>query len=146
MTPEVCLPQYQRDANTLAGWGVDASRTNVFGIWAALLMASEMFSCGQAVKLDWCKFNGSPGNQQPLTDAFGTALSRTGRPIFFAFHCGAAWADWCPLAGKLLFGCERTAPRPNRLGRGDAGVADLQGSPRCLGRRQRRLHLGVLLL
>jgi alpha-galactosidase len=33
MTPQECLPQYQRDTNTLAIWGIDA------------------------VKLDWCKFS-----------------------------------------------------------------------------------------
>ena len=31
VTPEVCLPQYQRDASTLTGWGVDASRTTFLG-------------------------------------------------------------------------------------------------------------------
>eukprot|EP01045_Picozoa_sp_COSAG04_P008777 COSAG04_NODE_494_length_13425_cov_65.898619_3_plen_99_part_00 len=57
MTPEVCLPQYQRDTNTLAAWGVDASR-HISRIRAALpSLTSEMFvwAGGQArlVQVQW---------------------------------------------------------------------------------------------
>ena len=75
VTTDVCMPQYQRDANTLASWGVDA------------------------VKLDWCKFNGTITVQENLTVAFGDALVKTQRPIFFSFHCGAIWHPWCATPG-----------------------------------------------
>ena len=62
----------QRDADTLATWGIDA------------------------VKLDWCKFNGTITVQDKLTLAFGEALMRTKRPpMFLSFHCGAPWHPWC---------------------------------------------------
>jgi alpha-galactosidase len=76
VTAAVCLPQYQRDADTMTGWGIDA------------------------VKLDWCKFNGTITIQENLTLAFGEALIRTQRPTFLSFHCGAPWHPWCAKPGN----------------------------------------------
>lgn len=76
VTTDVCMPQYQRDANTLASWSLDA------------------------VKLDWCRFNGTIAVQQNLTVAFGEALVRSKRPMFLSFHCGAIWHPWCATPSK----------------------------------------------
>ena len=72
-----CRSQYEQDAADVASWGVDM------------------------VKLDWCGFNGSvgEGGVAGLTTAFGAALAKTKRPIFYNFHCEASWAPWCPAAG-----------------------------------------------
>eukprot|EP00005_Dracoamoeba_jomungandri_P004002 CAMPEP_0174250438 /NCGR_PEP_ID=MMETSP0439-20130205/607_1 /TAXON_ID=0 /ORGANISM="Stereomyxa ramosa, Strain Chinc5" /LENGTH=382 /DNA_ID=CAMNT_0015330505 /DNA_START=119 /DNA_END=1267 /DNA_ORIENTATION=+ len=65
---------YEQDAMTLASWGVDY------------------------VKFDWCGTtlkNGTQLDQQTQTTQMTMALNKTGRPMWFNFHCGNPPQAWC---------------------------------------------------
>jgi len=65
---------YDLDADTFASWGVDY------------------------VKMDWCQTTGL--DQQTQTDQFAQSLNKTGRQIWFNFHCGHPPQEWCAKDGN----------------------------------------------
>jgi alpha-galactosidase len=70
---------YEQDAKTIASWGVDY------------------------LKFDWCGttlMNGTKLNQQVQTTEMAKALNKTGRTIWFNFHCGNPPQEWCRKDGN----------------------------------------------